>query len=573
MQALANVNSSSVRLYHKISTRLPLIHCILFIIGVVWLSVLPLEEYNGKCYISENALLVGMIELKFAQEYDIAKKYTINRSELKAHEIALEYLDDLQLEVAQQNFTINLPSHLVASGINTYALFHAERSSHTEMLVVQVSMDDHHLSKANDVANLALFLGLANYFSRQNYWARDILFLMTSHNAIGVQAWLEEYLGIADNSDILNSQPLQYHPGNIIGMISIKLESEFFNLVRIKTEGVNGMLPNLDLVNTISFVAMRNLGIATNFLPLRHLEYKELLYNTLQMAWNQILGIPTGPHGPFLHYGIQGLTLEAVRDPSIHVHRTNSPIELGNLVESYMRSLNNLLETLHQSFNFYLLPGNNRYISIGLYIPPLMCILAPLILKALVNWISYQYPWLSDLNQIPLDKKGLSIKLLQSNPFPLESTGTILLAYTLVAFLIVIHKYVYIYPGAPFSIVLTLCLITFRRFTNVTRENATFFHSILLLLLTMSTIALSIVNFPVALIISFLLTLCTMFPRIIPIFLPIFMLAPSLKLLIPDFSLLENIYNQYEISHRIFDGWGYSSIFLILVPLFIYKNP
>ena len=72
--------------------------------------------------------------------------------------------------------------------------------------------------------------------------------------------------------------------------------SEFFNLVRIKTEGVNGMLPNLDLVNTISFVAMRNLGIATNFLPLRHLEYKELLYNTLQMAWNQILGIPTGPH-------------------------------------------------------------------------------------------------------------------------------------------------------------------------------------------------------------------------------------------------------------------------------------
>ena len=573
MQALANVNSSSVRLYHKISNKLPLVHFMLFTIGVVWLSVLPLEEYNGKCYISENALLVGMIELKFAQEYDTAKKYTINRNELKAHEIAFNYFVELQLEVAQQNFTINLPSHLLESGINTYALFHAERSSHTEILVVHVSMDNHNLSKANDIANLALFLGLANYFSRRNYWARDILFLMTSHNTIGVQAWLEEYLGIAENSDILNSQPLLYHPGNIIGMISIRLESEFFNLIRIKTEGVNGMLPNLDLVNTISIVAWRNLGMATNFSPLRRLEYKELLYNTLQMAWNQILGIPTGPHGPFLHYGIQGLTLEAVRDPSVHVHRPNSPIELGNLVESYMRSLNNLLETLHQSFNFYLLPGNNRYISIGLYIPPLMCILAPLILKALVYWISYQYPWLSDLKEIPLDKKKLSIKLLHSNPFPLEPTATILLAYTLVAFLIVIHKYLYMYPGVPFSILLTSCLITFRIFTNVTRENAPFFHSILLLLLTMSTIALSVVNFPIALIISFLLTSCTMFPRVIPIFLPIFMLAPSLKLLIPDLSFLENTYTQYEISHRIFDGWGYSSIFLILVPLFIYKNP
>ncbi|KAI6652280.1 Glycosylphosphatidylinositol anchor attachment 1 protein-like [Oopsacas minuta] len=573
MQSLSNINSSTLRFYYKISTNLIPIHFILFSIGIIWLSILPLEDYNGKCYISENALLVGMIELKFSQDYNKAKTYTTTRSDLKAHGIAVEYFDNLQFEVAQQNFSINLPSLLVESGVNTYALFHAERSSHTEMLVVHISMNNHRLTKTQDIANFAVFLGLADYFSQQNYWARDILFLMTSHDVIGVQAWLQQYLGIADNSQILTSQSLHYHPGNIIAMISIKLKSEFFNLVRIKTEGVNGMLPNLDLVNTISFVAMRNLRMATNFFPSKSLEYKDLLYNTLYMAWNQVTGIPTGPHGPFLHYGIQGLTIEAVNDPTVRTTRLYSPAELGNLVESYMRSLNNLLETLHQSFNFYLLPGNNRYISIGIYIPPLMCILAPLVLKALVFWISYQYPWLSDPNNIPLDNKELSIKLLHSNPIPLESIGTILLAYTLIVLLIITHKYLYLFPGFPFAIVLTVSLITFRFFTNVTKENAPFFHSLLLLLLTMSTVALSIVNFPIALIISLILTIFTIFPRLIPIFCPIFILAPHLTLFIPDLSFLENLYLEYEISHRVFDGWGYSAIFLILVPLFIYKNP
>ena len=363
---------------------------------MVWLFLLPLEDYNGKCYISENALLVGMIELKFSQDYYEAKKYINEQRDLKAHQIAYEYFNALQFETAQQNFTINIPSILVQSGINTYAMFHAERSTHTEILIVHTSMDNNPVYNSEDIANFALFLGLANYYSRQNYWARDILFLMTSHDSIGVQAWLQEYLGKSDNSDILQTQSLQYHPGNTVGMVSIQVRSEIFNLVRVKTEGVNGMLPNLNLVNTISIVAGRSLGIPTNFKPIKYLQYGELLYNTLYMAWNQVLGIPTGPHGPFLHYGIQGLTLEAVTDTNAFYSHTFSPVQLGNLVKSYMRSLNNLLETLHQSFNFYLLPGNDRYISIGIYIPPLMCILPPLFIKAIVLWIGYLYPWMSD---------------------------------------------------------------------------------------------------------------------------------------------------------------------------------
>ena len=40
------------------------------------------------------------------------------------------------------------------------------------------------------------------------------------------------------------------------------------------------------------------------------------------------------------------------------------------MVEGVFRSLNNLLERFHQSFFFYLLPSTDRYVSIGLYMPP-----------------------------------------------------------------------------------------------------------------------------------------------------------------------------------------------------------
>jgi len=36
----------------------------------------------------------------------------------------------------------------------------------------------------------------------------------------------------------------------------------------------------------------------------------------------------------------------------------------------------------------YLLPNTNRYISIGLYMPPLACLLLPLLVSLLQSWIS-----------------------------------------------------------------------------------------------------------------------------------------------------------------------------------------
>lgn len=58
----------------------------------------------------------------------------------------------------------------------------------------------------------------------------------------------------------------------------------------------------------------------------------------------------------------------------------------SSLLESSIRSLNNLLEHLHQSFFFYLLSGVRRYTSIGLYMPPVIILGVSFILHALSLW-------------------------------------------------------------------------------------------------------------------------------------------------------------------------------------------
>lgn len=45
------------------------------------------------------------------------------------------------------------------------------------------------------------------------------------------------------------------------------------------------------------------------------------------------------------------------------------------------RKLNNLLERLHQSYFFYLLPSLSRFVSIGVYMPAFGFLILVLVLK------------------------------------------------------------------------------------------------------------------------------------------------------------------------------------------------
>jgi GPI-anchor transamidase subunit GAA1 len=56
------------------------------------------------------------------------------------------------------------------------------------------------------------------------------------------------------------------------------------------------------------------------------------------------------------------------------------------ITEESLRCVNNLLERFHQSFFFYLLPTPTRYISIGMYFPPLLLIGLNLMWKGMLVW-------------------------------------------------------------------------------------------------------------------------------------------------------------------------------------------
>jgi len=146
---------------------------------------------------------------------------------------------------------------------------------------------------------------------------------------------------------------------------------------------VNGQLPNLDLLNTAASVASGQIGIGCTIQRMwKHDDsYQERLTTMLRGMLNQGLGHASGPHSSFIPYHVDAITIQTVGDG------WHDEISLGRTVESMFRSLNNLLEHLHQSFFFYLLMHTNRFVSIGTYLPSAMIIAASFTITAIVLWV------------------------------------------------------------------------------------------------------------------------------------------------------------------------------------------
>ncbi|GAA54130.1 glycosylphosphatidylinositol anchor attachment 1 protein [Clonorchis sinensis] len=124
------------------------------------------------------------------------------------------------------------------------------------------------------------------------------------------------------------------------------------------------------------------------YAPLRHFDWRLNVCNEIAQLSEQANDqstcvLITGLHGLLINYQIPAVTL---RGPSCK-HRSLSSSRksprLGKFVEGILRSLNNLQERLHQSFWYYLLPNPMRYISIGVYIPPVLILIGSLLIKLL----------------------------------------------------------------------------------------------------------------------------------------------------------------------------------------------
>ncbi|KAG1174609.1 hypothetical protein G6F70_006567 [Rhizopus microsporus] len=357
----------------------PVITFLLFFAGVIWILVLPHEKYNKGTYISENALLPGQANVEYgyndirtAEDY-VQKLIGIQDkdSETRAQFIHEEFRQSGFVS-AIQRFDMDTIGHNT-KGTNIFAIHKAPRSDGKEALILSASW----ISRTGEfnTNGIAALLSLAKLFKRNVYWAKDIILLITDQGKVGTQAWLNAYHGIDEKDEI--SAIVMPRSGAIQGVINLDFPgTQDYEALGIFFEGVNGQLPNLDLINTIVAVAERtNPPISVTlhddtsypFANHKYGTYFRSLFYMLQSMKYLVFGHPSSDAGLYLRidavtiYGIVGST---------HLNSLFGFGRIGRLVESTFRSLNNLLEHFHQSFFFYLLPSPHRYVSISQYMPP-----------------------------------------------------------------------------------------------------------------------------------------------------------------------------------------------------------
>ncbi|PVD20704.1 hypothetical protein C0Q70_18863 [Pomacea canaliculata] len=367
---------------------------LLYVVGLVWFLALAYEPLNASTYFSENALLPGLVDSNLPSEFFSLHQYA---EALKAEmqkdkkrvpkDWIFRQFQNLGLETYRHNFTIKYPFKMAISqdlvGENIFAILRARRAASTEALVMATPLRAASTTKTQTDGGIAVMLGLAEQFRKNPYWAKDVIFLLSEFDEVGVHAWLDAYH--ETRSQYVIPDELPGRSGAIQAAINLEIPRDKIQYVNIKIEGLNGQLPNLDLFNLAVRLCRREQVLVTFHHRSDHYEadswdsFQHSLVTMLHMMWSQASGAPSGGHGLFHRYHIEALTLEGVR---FKKGFKNHPLEkIARVTEGIFRSLNNLLERFHQSFFFYLLPATDRYVSIGLYMPPFGLMVAAAAIK------------------------------------------------------------------------------------------------------------------------------------------------------------------------------------------------
>ncbi|CAG0920036.1 unnamed protein product [Notodromas monacha] len=382
-----------------------------YFVGLGWMISLCYAPFNAGTYFSENALLPGLVDPTFREEQYArqtldrlrdASKHCSQESMLLSNgchsfsdALASEFRS-LGIDVHFQAFNYSCPlMNQMKSGLNVYGILRAPRHASTESIVLSTSYNSNPVTAApGNLPTLGLMIALAKRFKKATYWAKDIIFLAADGGEIGTQAWLEGYHEVScGKPGCLIAESLSGHAGAIQAAINLEFPALPLNFVDVRVEGLNGQLPNLDLVTMVHKLCSKE-GIKHTHRktvgPHNSASYAGFItsFKTLSamMTKGLGLGLPSGNHGLFLRFAIPAVTLRG------HTSRKSNSIasytELGRAIEGMTRCLNNLLERFHQSFFFYLLPAAHRYISIGLYFGPFALMALPLIIRALAIWLA-----------------------------------------------------------------------------------------------------------------------------------------------------------------------------------------
>ncbi|KAH7889395.1 Gaa1-like protein [Phlebopus sp. FC_14] len=384
-------------------------------IGYLWIIVIPTPSLSQGTYIDENALQPAQVNTFWSwQDVHRADQHLRqleglcdrnSTSEQRAQFIRDQFAK-LGLTAATQTYTFTASSGDV-SGVNAYAVMASPRTTGSEAMVVSASWISESGDGAYNLRGISIVLALASFLKNYSLWAKDIIFVIGDGRLDGMHAWLNAYHGTIPSN--LETDLLEYTSGVIWTSLNIDYSSHSFSHIGLFFEGLNGRLPNQDLLNSVRLISHYTGGVPmviydyleehetlfssenTRFMPkmldfirqspqLSALQHRAR--NVVRHVSYQSRGEPSGAHGLFHRFRIDAITLYAV--PAVGPHGF---FALGRTLESTLRTMNNLLERLHASFFFYILTSPDTFMKIGMFLPSVVLIAVAMMFWGLRNWV------------------------------------------------------------------------------------------------------------------------------------------------------------------------------------------
>uniref|UniRef100_A0A915Q2H4 Glycosylphosphatidylinositol anchor attachment 1 protein n=1 Tax=Setaria digitata TaxID=48799 RepID=A0A915Q2H4_9BILA len=358
------------------------------LIGVIYICFIIQPEYNERTKVSENALLPALVTERFSYHQRISNFLKELRAERDISDYIEKQLLAYGIMTQTLRFSVTLPG-FNQSGMNVIGVVRSSRSSSTEAMLVAVSMTEKSLEA------LAVTLALATFCREQIYWARDIHFIFVDKGLAGMTAYLAEYH--EHRNLFLQSEKLSFHSGAIIGAFAIKVEGSAFDTMNIEHNMVNGLLPNLDLINLMAKLADKFGLVPEVFNQGYQGSWWDLIDTTSKAMLSQAFNEREGLHSIFGPYGIQAVTIHAKSVVEGHTSLT----DLGRICEGALRSLNNMLEKFHQSYFLYIMTDIRHFLSVAYYMPALGLILFPLLVLIRMYEISDLLPFFLNPTWLP----------------------------------------------------------------------------------------------------------------------------------------------------------------------------
>ncbi|KAF8077824.1 Gaa1-like protein [Lyophyllum atratum] len=407
-------NASETRIRRRramvsfLTRNLTLLKLALLLSGYIWMIIIPSPRLGRGTYIDENALQPGQVNTYWNWgDVHAADRY-LEKLEMLRDTNATSALRSWQRKFhklgitgSTQNYTFSASTG-ARSGTNAYGIIASPRASGSEAMVISASW----LSRTGEGDGTLNLRGVATVPCP--CWLSETLFSLTT-SSTGYSLWAKDIIFVVSDGYLegmhcmaclhLHADRLTLSSGVIWTALNIDYPGHSFSHLGIFFEGINGRLPNQDLLNSFQRIArsgdvggvpvviydhldIRDQPEASSLPALIPSFLRKERRNVIRHFGYQARGRPSGVHGLYHQFRIDAFTLFAV--PAVGPHGFHA---LGRIVESTLRTTNNLLERLHASFFFYILTGPDRFLKIGSYLPSAVLISVAMMFAGLRAWV------------------------------------------------------------------------------------------------------------------------------------------------------------------------------------------